>query len=239
MRRRYGPTQGEMHRALDVLRQGSNSVYDYYKKMKRLMARADFDEDEKETIARFLNGLNRGIRHVVEIQPFIDLNELVQMAIQVEKQQKRGYTRHIASSTNLSLSDTAKASYPRHEDPKPILKSNPSLISSRVMCNDKTRSDFRSSDVMCYKCQEKGHMASQCPKKRRMVPLENKNVQNVQSDNENKLVQRELIEADKRIKIEQEVVCARSVDIDSSHDSSRSIGGDEVVVEANVNDEKE
>ncbi|CAL1381648.1 unnamed protein product [Linum trigynum] len=47
------------------------------------------------------------------------------------------------------------------------------------------------------------------------------------------------MEAGKRIKKEQEAACARSVDIDLSHDSSSSIRSEEVVVAANVNDEKE
>ncbi|CAL1411255.1 unnamed protein product [Linum trigynum] len=47
------------------------------------------------------------------------------------------------------------------------------------------------------------------------------------------------MEADESLVQEQEAASARSVDIDLSHDSSSSIRGEEVVVEGEVNDEKE
>ena len=43
---------------LYTLQQGSKSVEDYFKEMEALMNRACPDEDEKDTIARFLGGLN-------------------------------------------------------------------------------------------------------------------------------------------------------------------------------------
>jgi len=43
------------------------------------------EENEVLTIARFINGLNFDIRDKVELLPYRDLNDLVQMCIKVEQ----------------------------------------------------------------------------------------------------------------------------------------------------------
>jgi hypothetical protein len=48
------------------------------------MIRANVNEDEEVTMSRFLNGLNRYIANVVELQSYVDLEELVHLAIKVE-----------------------------------------------------------------------------------------------------------------------------------------------------------
>ncbi|KAG5235570.1 Integrase [Salix suchowensis] len=64
------------------------------------MIRANVIEDREATVARFLNGLNRDIAHVVELQHCVELEDMVHMATKVERQiKRRGSTRkgHIAS----------------------------------------------------------------------------------------------------------------------------------------------
>jgi len=53
------------------------------------MIRDNVNEDGEVTMSRFLNGLNRDIANFVELQSYIDLEELVHLAIKVEKQLKR------------------------------------------------------------------------------------------------------------------------------------------------------
>jgi hypothetical protein len=43
-------------------------VDDYYKEMEIALIRANVEEDREVTMARFLNGLNRDIANVVELQ---------------------------------------------------------------------------------------------------------------------------------------------------------------------------
>jgi hypothetical protein len=59
-------------------------VDDYYKEMEIAMIRAIVEEDREATMARFLNGLNRDIANVVELQPHMELEDMVHMAIKVE-----------------------------------------------------------------------------------------------------------------------------------------------------------
>jgi hypothetical protein len=67
------------------------------------MIRANVNEDEEVTMSRFLNGLNRYIANVVELQSYVDLEELVHLAIKVEGQLKRkGNTRSGAYTGSFS-----------------------------------------------------------------------------------------------------------------------------------------
>ena len=69
---------------LQRLKQRNMSAEDYMKKMKLLMMRAGIIEEEFITISRFLSGLNLNIRDKVELLPYQDLNDLVQICIKVE-----------------------------------------------------------------------------------------------------------------------------------------------------------
>ena len=48
--------------------------------------RASIREEEDTTIARFLSGLSLEIRDRVELLPYQDMNDLVQLCIKVEQQ---------------------------------------------------------------------------------------------------------------------------------------------------------
>jgi hypothetical protein len=48
------------------------------------MIRANINEVEEVTMSRFLNGLNRDIANVLELQSYVELEELVHLAIKVE-----------------------------------------------------------------------------------------------------------------------------------------------------------
>ena len=53
------------------------------------MIQAKIEEDEEVTMARFLNGLNSDIRDIVELQEFIEMEDLLHKTIRVEQQLKR------------------------------------------------------------------------------------------------------------------------------------------------------
>ena len=58
---------------------------DYHKEMEIDMIRANVEEDREATIARFLNGLNQDIANVVELQHYMELKDMVHMAIKVKR----------------------------------------------------------------------------------------------------------------------------------------------------------
>ena len=58
---------------------------DYHKEMEIAMIRANVEEDRETTMVRFLNGLNRDIANMVELQHYVKLEDIVHMAIKVER----------------------------------------------------------------------------------------------------------------------------------------------------------
>ena len=91
MRKRFIPAyyHRELYQKLQSLTQGQRSVEDYYKEMEVAMIRADVEEDREATMARFLTGLNRDIANIVELHHYVEVIDMVHMAIKVEKQLKR------------------------------------------------------------------------------------------------------------------------------------------------------
>jgi len=51
------------------------------------------EEDREAIMARFLNGLNRDIANVVELQHYVELEDMVHIAIKVEWQLKKKRTQ--------------------------------------------------------------------------------------------------------------------------------------------------
>ena len=80
MRRRFVPNH--YYRDLHMKLQGLNRD-EYFKEMEIAMIRANVIEDREATMARFLNGLNRDIANVVELQHCVELEDMVHMATKV------------------------------------------------------------------------------------------------------------------------------------------------------------
>ena len=87
MRKRFIPAHyyRELYKRLLCLTQGNKSVEDYHQEMELLMIRLGLEEDVEVTMARFLAGMNTEIANEVELHHYIEMEELVHKAIQVEK----------------------------------------------------------------------------------------------------------------------------------------------------------
>jgi len=85
LRRRHIPSyyNRKLMDKLQRLQQKNMSVEEYKQKMKLYMMRASIREEETSTITRFLSGLNLKIRDKVELLPYRDLNDLIQLCIKV------------------------------------------------------------------------------------------------------------------------------------------------------------
>ena len=123
MRKRFVSTYycRELYNKLQNLKQGNRSVKEYYKEMKVAMNRANIEEDREATMARFLVGLNRQIQNVVELQHYIDLEDMVHMAIKIENQVKWRDNTNTCSEPN-PISSTWKSNQWRKEDKPPNAK---------------------------------------------------------------------------------------------------------------------
>ena len=167
MRKRFVPAHyyRDLHQKLRTLRQGSLSVEDYYQEMEVAMIRANVVEDREATLTRFLNGLNREIALVVELQPYVEMEDLLHLAIKVEKQLKRkGPVKMTTSQPTSTWKSTWKS------DSKPKTESNKSKEESTSKAKHIAEpTSSRNWEVKCFKCLGIGHIASQYPNKRTMV----------------------------------------------------------------------
>ena len=69
---------------LHHLKQGSKSVEEYTREFEQLLLKCSLEEDESQTLIRYLCGLNDEIAHVVELHPYTSLDELSVLAHKVE-----------------------------------------------------------------------------------------------------------------------------------------------------------
>ena len=123
MRKRFFSTYyyRELHNKLQNLRQGNCSVEEYYKEMKVAMARTNMEEDREATMARFMAGLNREIQNVVELQHYVELEDIMHMAMKIENRVKRRDSSNTCSEPSLS-SSTWNSNQWRKEDKPPNVK---------------------------------------------------------------------------------------------------------------------
>jgi len=91
MRKRFIPSHyyRKLYQKLQSLSQGSKSVDEYHKEMEITMIQAIVVEDMETTMARFLKGLNHEVTNVVELQHYIELEDIMHIAMKVERKIKR------------------------------------------------------------------------------------------------------------------------------------------------------
>jgi len=151
----------DLHNKLQRLIQRNRSMDYYCKEMDIFLIRAQIDESQETTMARFLHGLNREIQDMVELHHYASLEDLIHQAIKVDQQLKRKqtYKKSPYGSSTWKDKETFKkeegSSFKSHEKGAALGKNNskPTPTSSKV------------SSIKCFKCLGKGHIASQCPNK--------------------------------------------------------------------------
>nr|XP_033511296.1 uncharacterized protein LOC117276070 [Nicotiana tomentosiformis] len=146
------------------------SVDEYFKAMDMAMIQANCMEEEEATMARFLNGLNREIADVVELQQYVTLDELVELAIKVERQNKR---RQQSSSWRSRPTTIPKKQWPKSEE-TPTLKFHEDKGRSKLESKDggkpfTPKTSTSTSSIQCLKCQGRGHKAYECPSRRNIL----------------------------------------------------------------------
>ena len=104
MHKRFVPTHyyRELYNKLQNLVQGSKSVEEYHQAIEIATIRANIDEDCEATMARFLHGLNKNIANLVELHHYIDMDDILHMAIKIEKQLKLKSSKGNSTSYNPS-----------------------------------------------------------------------------------------------------------------------------------------
>ncbi|XP_058006772.1 uncharacterized protein LOC131182140 [Hevea brasiliensis] len=192
MRDRFVPQHyyRELHQRLQGLVQGNKSVEEYFKEMEMAMIRANVEEDREATMARFVKGLNLDIANIVELQHYVELDDMLNMAIKIEKQLKKKKAFKMGVGMNSSNNAPWKPNWKKGEtyDSKAVSKEKkeetrggekPSVTEKGKGQNT---SSGRTRDIQCFRCLGKEHYASQCPNKRVMVMRQNGEIESEDDD---------------------------------------------------------
>ncbi|KAH0720178.1 hypothetical protein KY284_005208 [Solanum tuberosum] len=167
MRKRFIPSyfQRDLQSRLQHLKQGSMSVDEYFKSMDMAMIQANCMEEEEDTIARFLNGLNTEIANVVEIQ-------------QYKKQQNNswGSRPNTISKKPWSTQEGKAPSKPQDDRGKGKVEEGGKTFNPK--------SSKPSSSIQCHKCHGRGHMMHECPSRRNILLRENGEYESEKSEGE-------------------------------------------------------
>ncbi|RDX87214.1 hypothetical protein CR513_31345, partial [Mucuna pruriens] len=160
MRRRFVSNHyhRNLRKKLQCLTQGSISVQNYYEEMKIAMTRANVKEDREH---------------------YIEIEDLLHKEIQVERQLKSKGSSKFASSSSSSWRSNWKNST-AVTNPKEDVVAKYSNAPSKGKID--TNASYRSQNIKCFRCQEVGHIASQCPNKRVMVMLDSGEIESSSDD---------------------------------------------------------
>jgi hypothetical protein len=126
----------DLLKKLQLLKQGTKSVEDYYKEMEIAMIQANVKEDDEQTMARFLNGLNHPIKKIADFQPYSNLLELVHQAAKAERQVQEDYKYSKYSSKTYGSYNQASTT----TTPPPMTRATPSTGDKSSYKNPSTSS---------------------------------------------------------------------------------------------------
>ncbi|WJZ84476.1 hypothetical protein VitviT2T_004079 [Vitis vinifera] len=163
------------------LRQNNMPVVEYMQKFDELKTRSQIVEDHRQTLARFKAGLRSEIKRELLHQPLYSLEHTFQVALDMEEYVGHSFHRKPEAMTMESaqkkLHDTSQSMKPGSShpfNPPTGFKSS----SSQVV-------DPKGKSIKCFKFQQPGHIAYNCPKKNLHIGLEHEEEPELQKDKQN------------------------------------------------------
>ncbi|RDY03029.1 hypothetical protein CR513_13432, partial [Mucuna pruriens] len=150
---------------LQNIYQDTRSVEKYFKEMEVTIVKAQIIESQEAIMTRFLHGLNRDIQDIVELHDYTYISTFVNQATKVESQLRRhGRKSYLTTCSNWKGKEKREEKLLRKDrSPK---KGNVPFKGHReeVSKNVPNSNTHKSSN-----CLGKGHIASQCRNKRKMI----------------------------------------------------------------------
>ncbi|KAK1694464.1 hypothetical protein QYE76_011161 [Lolium multiflorum] len=177
---------------LQKLKQGTKTVEEFFKEMELTMMRANIQESENQTIARFFNGLNYPIKRIVEFQQYSNMVELVHQASKAERQvnedikyskSKQYFASKLATTTpTTSVKPTASSTPSKQPTIQCSMKQTVSSTAS-------SKASTGPSNVTCFKCDTQGHKSFECKNNKVMITMENGDIETLSEGEYEALVQ--------------------------------------------------
>ena len=209
MRTRWVPPyyQRELLQKLQRLRQGKNTVEEYYQELQTGLIRCGLVEDNEAMLARFMGGLNKEIQTILEYKDYTTITRLFHLACKAERevQDRQAATRpNFSAGRNTSWTSrgpstasrpaappSTSAAHSSRETPKqppPTFKAAPSGPAATSSSSMASTGQTRDRDIKCRRCQGGGHFARDCPSKRVMTITANGGYESASDYDEETLV---------------------------------------------------
>ncbi|KAK1585100.1 hypothetical protein QYE76_018363, partial [Lolium multiflorum] len=170
----------------------TKTVEEFFKEMELTMMRANIQESEDQTIARFFNGLNYPIKRIVEFQQYSNMVELVHQASKAERQvnedikyskSKQYFASKLATSTPTTSVKPTASSTPSKQ---PSIQSR---MKQTVSSTASSKASTGPSNVTCFKCGTQGHKSFECKNTKVMITMENGDIETLSEGEYEALVQ--------------------------------------------------
>lgn len=127
MRARFVPSyySRDLLNKLQHLRQGNNTVEDYYQELQTGLLRCGLEETEDAKIAIFLGGLNRNIQDILDYKEYNSITRLFHLACKVERE-VQGRQSRSRGSFGVSFVGRQNQAQSSGKAPPPAVPATPS-----------------------------------------------------------------------------------------------------------------
>ncbi|XP_031126079.1 uncharacterized protein LOC116028495 [Ipomoea triloba] len=151
----------DLERKLQGIVQGSMSVDKYHRTINILLEQGGIHEEEARTVARFLHRLNKDIRWGMSTQRYDTLDDALYAARESEAKIKE--MKIYKPNNGISRWNNTRST-PQRRDERPPPR-NDSQDKGKETVNEAMRPQ-RDRELICYRCNGRGHLARDCPNKR-------------------------------------------------------------------------
>ncbi|GKB43842.1 putative RNA-directed DNA polymerase, partial [Tanacetum coccineum] len=138
----------------------------------KVKMRCGVDEEEEQTVARYLASLRPEIADVVHLQQYWSYNDVCRLSLKVEGQLKKK-TSSSRFTSRVMGNEMGKRVVGSNQTRNPYTSATPnSGTSQNQNSNPSSSRGGATTSKRCYKCQGLGHFAADCPNRQIVTILE-------------------------------------------------------------------